>query len=604
MGRTWLRTLAIVALLATATAVLFLLTSMNLYEWGLQGIWPGVSFHSFPLAAPRLSFLQWEESCADGFYLIAPRGSYVQHQSPVLVDGRGNLVWTPEGQYGAAEATTDFKVQTYHGHNVLTFWAGIEGEHHRYGMGSYYMLDETYQVIKKVEPVKTSGHNLQGDIHEFHITPDDTALMTVYYPQPADLTSFGGPEDGWLLDSIFQEVDIDSGELIFEWRASDHITIDSTMRSSLDTNEGMTPISGFDYFHINSIDKDHLGNYIISARHTHQVLCISPQGETLWILGGKYNIFTDLSSGRATDFAWQHHARWHGNDTLSLFDNSKSTTTGDSNHTDHSRGLLLRLDTDTRTAKVLHDYYDPAHPKLASSQGSMQMMDDTGNVLVDYGFLPAWTEFSPAGDVLCDVHLAPSIIWKLGMVTSYRAFKTTQWVGRPRYAPKTHHRPADGILYVSWNGATEIENWVLQGAEWEGVHDEIFEDVDVQMKEGFEASFGITDDMPQYLRVAAVDRDGAVLGYAQVVDRYVGNAESTSLLQSPWIVIPVTLVVAIASFLALWQVRRVLLRHFPRGVTMAEVISEFKRMSFEWPGTSNQRMSRGLEYRELESWED
>lgn len=452
--------------------------------------------------------------------------------------------------------------------------------------------------------MKTSGHNLQGDIHEFHITPDDTALMTIYYPQPADLTSFGGPEHGWLLDSIFQEVDIDSGELIFEWRASDHITIDSTMRSSLDTDEGKSPTSGFDYFHINSIDKDHLGNYIISARHTHQILCISPQGETLWVLGGKYNVFTDLSLGRATDFAWQHHARWYGNNTLSFFDNSKSTTTGDSDHTDHSRGLLLRLDTDSKTAEVLHDYYDAAHPKLASSQGSMQMMDNSGHVLVDYGFLPAWTEFSLAGDVLCDVHLAPAIIWKFGMVTSYRAFKATQWVGRPRYAPKTHFRPADGVLYVSWNGATEVDKWVLQGADWEGVHDETFEDVDFQVKDGFETNFEITDDKPQYLRVAAVDRNGAVLGYSQLVDRFVGNVESTGLLQSWVIILCVMLVVAIASFLALWQVRRVLLRQFPRGLTVAEVMSELRRMSFEWPGISSHSTSRGPEYRELESWED
>lgn len=428
--------------------------------------------------------------------------------------------------------------------------------------------------------------------------------MTIYYPQPADLTSFGGPEDGWLLDSIFQEVDLETGELIFEWRASHHIPIESTMRSTLDTDEGLSPSSGFDYFHMNSIEKDHLGNYILSARHTHQILCISPQGETLWILGGKNNTFTDLSSGRATDFAWQHHARWHGTDTLSLFDNSKSTTRGDNNHTDHSRGLLLRLDTDAKTAKVIHDYSDPAHPKLASSQGSMQMMEDTGRVLVDYGFLPAWTEFSSAGDVLCDVHFAPWVIWKLGMVTSYRAFKSTTWVGRPAYAPKIHLRPADGVLYVSWNGATEVEKWVLQGSDWEGVYDEVFEDVDVQMKEGFEAGFELVDDMPQYLRVAAFDRNGEVLGYTTVTDRYVGNVDAGSLLLTILIVLSVMLVVTIVSLLVLWRVRRGLLRRFPEGITVAEIISELKKMSFEWPGMSTQGRRRGPEYRELESWDD
>lgn len=454
-----------------------------------------------------------------------------------------------------------------------------------------------------MEAVETRGHSLQGDIHEFHITPQDTALMTVYYPQPVDLSSLGGPEDGWVLDSIFQEVDIGSGELLFEWRASDHIAVDATMRSVIGSDDGKTPGSGFDYFHINSIDKDRHGNYITSARHTHQVLCISPQGETLWILGGKHNMFADLSSGRATSFTWQHHARWHGNSTLALFDNAKSTTTGDAYLGDHSRGLLLRLDTDAKTAEVLHDYYDPAHPKLAESQGSMQVMPDTGRVLVDYGFLPAWTEFSPAGDVLCDVRLAPWIIWQLGMVTSYRVFKATRWVGRPAHPPETYLRPDEGVLYVSWNGATEVARWVLQGASWQGVRDGVFEDVDVQVKDGFEAGFKITADMPHYLRLAAVDRDGAVLRCSRVLDRHIGNAPRSWTLQAV-IVLCVALGVALVSLLGVRRVRRVLLRRFPRGVTMADVVLELKTRLLDWMHAPIQGASRNTEYRELQSWDD
>lgn len=143
MARTWLEHLAritAVALLATTTFASTVLQSQTLYDWGLLGLWPRTLFKSFPLAAPRLNFLAWEESCADGFYLVAPRGSYVQHQSPVILDGRGNLVWMPTEQFGKAEAATDFKVQTYQGQRVLTFWAGVEGEHHRYGMGPFYMV--------------------------------------------------------------------------------------------------------------------------------------------------------------------------------------------------------------------------------------------------------------------------------------------------------------------------------------------------------------------------------------------------------------------------------------------------------------------------------
>lgn len=143
MGRTWLQSLAVILWLITATSATALLQSQTLYDWGLLGLWPRTSFQSFPLSAPRLNFLKWEQSCADGFYLIAPRGSYVQHQSPIILDGRGELVWTPTEHYGTGEVVTDFKVQSYRGQNVLTFWTGVEGEHHRYGMGSYYMVRMT-----------------------------------------------------------------------------------------------------------------------------------------------------------------------------------------------------------------------------------------------------------------------------------------------------------------------------------------------------------------------------------------------------------------------------------------------------------------------------
>ncbi|KAF3761816.1 hypothetical protein M406DRAFT_228295, partial [Cryphonectria parasitica EP155] len=493
------------------------------YDWGLYGLWPRTWFTTFDLGAPRLNFLKWNDACVDGFFLFALRGSYVAHSGPVILDARGNLIWMTAETFGEdGQDITDFKIQTYKENLYITFWAGSDGAEHQYGMGSYYMLDETYKVVKTVKAVETRGQDLKGDLHDFLITSQDTALLTVYHRQPADLSALGGPQDGWILDSIFQEVDMETGELLFEWRASEHIPVEDGMRTYMKSSDhGRDPGAGFDYFHINSIDKDHRGNYIISGRHTHQIICINPDGETVWILGGKENMFTDLSGGRATDFSWQHHARWYGNDTLTLFDNAKSPYGGRRYTGDHSRGLVLQIDADALTARLVHDYHDPAHPKLAKSQGSVQVLEGgSGNVLVDYGFYPTVTEFSAGGEVLCDVRLAPWLIWHLGMVTSYRGFKTTQWVGRPWYSPVTSLSPSEGVLYVSWNGATEVRSWVLQGADSDGVRDNVFEDLDVQAKDAFEASFKVSDShIPQYLRVAAVDEHGTVLKYSQPVDR-------------------------------------------------------------------------------------
>ncbi|KUI53584.1 hypothetical protein VP1G_00882 [Cytospora mali] len=602
MARIWLpQILAVFTFFAFMTDTLAhdILQSPSVYDWGFYGLYPRTWFKSYGLAAPRLNFLKWEEQCTDGFYLLSPRGSYVSVPGPVIMDGRGNMVWRTDDRFGDADGITDFKVQIYNGKPHLTFWAGANGAHHRFGYGVYYVLDETYQIVKIVKAVETRGHSLRADLHEFHITPENTGLISVYYPQAIDLSPVGGPVDGWVLDSIFQEVDLDTGDLIFEWRASDHIPIEMTMRSFVGSDLGDSPDTGFDYFHINSVDKDHLGNYIISARHTHTVICISPQGETLWILGGKQNMFKDLSDGRATDFSWQHHARWHGTNTLSLFDNAKSTNGGHKFMGDHSRGMMLELDTEAMTAKLLHDYYDPKHPKLSESQGSMQVMD-SGKVLVDYGFFPAFTEFSPEGEVICDVRLAPWLIWQVGMVTSYRGFKTDRWVGKPWYAPEVSLRPSEGVIYVSWNGATEVDRWVLQGADWDGVSQEVYEDLDIQTKDGFEMGFDISDDYPQYVRVTALDKNGDILKHTIVMDRYVGNAKSSGahgFLVTMCVMI-VLMIVAIIFRKNLYGVWR---RGFPQRTVagVRGVFASVRRRSAEW-----RRSGGKSEYNELQNYED
>lgn len=463
---------------------------------------------------------------------------------------------------------------------------------------SWGQLDETYQIVKIVTAVETRGHSLRADLHEFYITPENTGLMSVYYPQPTDLSPVGGSVDGWVLDSIFQEVDLDTGELIFEWRASEHIPVETTMRSFVGSDLGDTPDTGFDYFHINSVDKDHLGNYIISARHTHTITCISPKGETLWVLGGKQNMFKDLSDGRATDFSWQHHARWHGTNMLTLFDNAKSTNGGNKYIGDHSRGMMLELDTEAMTAKLLFDYYDPKHPKLAESQGSMQLMDN-GNVVVDYGFFPTFTEFSADGEVICDVRLAPWLIWQAGMVTSYRGFKTDKWVGKPWYAPEVLLRPDEGVLYVSWNGATEVDRWVLQGADWEGVGHDLYEDLDIQTKDGFESSFDILGDYPQYVRIAALGKDGEVLKHTIVMDRYVGNAKSSAI---HGFLFSVCVVAGLVAVLVLFRKNLVVIwrKGFPEGTVagVRGVFAAVSRRSAEW------RTGGKADYNELQTYED
>lgn len=517
---------ALVVLLLTAQLAkasgLAVFNSPFLYDWGLYGVFPRSFYKSFKGNAPLLNFRQWDERCDDGgYYLLSPRGSMVSKPGPVIFDPRGNLVWTDDS-FGVV---TDFKVQSYKGKDYLTFWSGTDGVKYRYGRGTYYMLDQSYAVFRTIHAV---GEGLMGDLHDFKITDEETALMTVYLNTPADLSPIGGPTAGWILDSVIQEVDIETGALLFEWRASKHVDIrDSMLNFALESKSaGRDPQTSFDFFHINSVDKDENGNYVVSARHMHSIMCISAAdpSKTLWVLGGTKNEFTDISDGHATDFMWQHHARMHANNTITIFDNARSESieyVGE-----YSRGLLLQIDTTAWTVELLREYADPKHRYRAQSQGSAQLFDD-GKILLGYGFLPNLVEFAPDGRVLCDVRLAPLVVSSFGMVTSYRAFKSKRWVGKPKTSPSVFFKPSEGRLFVSWLGATEVHRWVLQGADWEGVQQDRYVDLLEKVKDEFEVPLLIHDGMPDYVRVAGLDADGNVLKHSEVISRKVGNAPAT-----------------------------------------------------------------------------
>ncbi|KAI8950095.1 Arylsulfotransferase-domain-containing protein [Xylaria longipes] len=539
-------------------------SSTYLYELGFYGLYPTTSFKSCEFTPPRLNFPRWDEQkCDDGYYLIAQKGKIVSDPGPTIFDSRGELVWADDS-YGVV---FNLQAQTYKGEKYLTFWSSPDGSSHGYGRGTYYMLDSSYELFRKFEP---AGEGLKGDLHEFQITEHGTALVTIYNPVPADLTPVGGPEQGWALDSMVQEIDIDTGELLFEWSAIEHVALSDGVRYFAGEDDGTTPETAFDFFHVNSADVDSEGNYIISGRHTSSVMCISPKGETLWTLGGISNNFYDLSDGHATDFMYQHHAQLHANSTLSIFDNAASERAGRGSPHGHSRGLLVQLDTANMTATLLRDFHDPAHPRTTVSQGSMQVLDDD-RVVLGYGWLPFITEFAPGGEVLCEIELAPWVAARWGLVNTYRAFKTRDWVGRPEEPPSVYLDPADARVFVSWNGATEVERWVLQGAEWADLRSkteaeaEGFVDLDDVRKVSFETAFDIQGDMPRYLRVAAVDKDGHVLMHSQAVDRHVGNAAG-DWVHDVLVWIAVFIVATLVGLLAIRKRgRRALLGNSTRG---------------------------------------
>lgn len=505
--------LALRYVLAPTIAHLYPDSHTYLLDSGIYGAYPLRKYVSSNLTSPRANVIESDASCANGLVLLSVGGQSVKDGGPMILDMAGNLVWSAPGQYGEASANT--KIQRYHGEDFLTFWAGKKLQES--GLGSYYMLNSSYDIVHTVSAV---GSNLEGDLHEFKITEDGSALITVYERTLVSLddTDIDLALDQTIVDGILQEIDIATGELLFEWRSSDHLD-----HPALQTSSGGSVADGsFDYFHMNSIDKDSKGNYLISLRHLHALIYVAGvTGDILWTLGNDAGDFEDLSQGDATGFQWQHDARWISEDDgiISLFDNGIAHKHHDAAY---SQGIIIQLDFINWTATSLQEYTSLGLISSAS-QGDVQLLSrphEDDHVFIGWGASAAFTEHSIDGNLLCETHFGASWLFHFERVKSYRAFKTFDWKATPA-AWEPEARIADGKIYVSWNGATEVAYWSLQtrniaaNATQDSWTAEDASEVIVPKGDDFEDVFSLSRK-PEAItyRIAALDTHHNVIRYS------------------------------------------------------------------------------------------
>lgn len=303
---------------------------------------------------------------------------------------------------------------------------------------------------------------MDGDYHEFSITKDDTAIVTSYVKMPWNLTD-RERDDGFIWDCVFQEIDIESDDVIFQWHASEHFTFEDMAVDSWQTWTGHVN-DPWDWFHMNSVEKDKFGNYLITARYSNAVSYISGvNGSVLWSLGGKHNNFKDLGQGDGVRFVDPHMARWTpDHSAITLFDNIAVWSLEQEEKVSH--GIKVALDLKEWTAAMAAEFIPPKGV-FALAEGSMQQLKN-GNFFLGFGSYPYYAEFAPNGTLLCGAHFAPPVVAgsvedeaaKPNSVDHYRVSKFA-WTGSPIDPPKA--RVQDGFLYVSWNGATELGFWKL-----------------------------------------------------------------------------------------------------------------------------------------------
>ncbi|KAI1339904.1 Arylsulfotransferase-domain-containing protein [Xylariaceae sp. FL0016] len=485
-----------------------LLSDAEGYNGGKYGTNPNQTYHSSKIVSPLIQINKWEKTKVDDtpYIFLGLSGDSLEgdrgHSGPVILRTDDlSLVYAEPRWPNAA----DVKVGTANGVDYLTFY---EGAQNPLWEGHCLLYDSSYRVAYNISV--PSGHGSM-DMHECQVTANGTVVVTTYETISFDLTSAGGPEDGNLVDGVAQEIDIETGEVLWTWRASDHVDL----RDSYANYHDGGPV-GWDFFHMNSIDKSAEGNYLISSRHFHSLYYIDGQtGGKLWTLGGKKNNFTDISDSNALNFAWQHHARVRDESItqLTLFDNHElGTSIGCSDNC--SRGKHLEIDHENMKARLLHDYL---HPESLNTgyMGSYQATPK-GNVLAGWGPNPSITEYLPGGECVFDMQFDTWDAGKAGARGSYRAFKM-EWKGFPDWDPSiVAVKKRDGLkAYVSWNGATEVAEWqLLQGVSPDTTTDAVLS----ISRAGFETEIALQDGHLRYIRAAAIDAHGQILGYSGTLD--------------------------------------------------------------------------------------
>ena len=521
------------------------------YDLGVYGAYPTTKYVSFNLESPQSTRVKWEDSCENGHVFVGPNGPSVIHDGPVILDPKGNLVWMTD-KY---ESVMNFRMQAYKGENFLTFWHG--DKHGSQGQGEIVMLNSQYEIAHTIQAV---GHNVRADIHESMLTDEGTALLTIYNITQMDLRGlgWGRTSQGWVYDGVFQEIDVATGNLLFEWRASEHFPAEGSYYWH--PFGGYVESIPFDFYHINSVQKDSKGNYLICSRHFHSITYIDGKsGDVLWALGGESDHFTDLSNGKASDFQWQHHARWRSEEEgiISLMDNGVAGPL----HVDapYSKGMVVKVDQNNRTAELVQTYVSDGKHR-AASQGSLQILPDNNHVFISWGATAAHTEFALDGTPLCEVHLGAGALFWWERMKTYRIYKVWDWVGTPSYPPSAKIK--GDTLYVSWNGATEVKYWELQGAKAGRKGDESFDSIDVVEKHSFEEAFVLPDEGNYVLyRAVALGGDKQVLHYSDPVEPENGAGSVFGVL--------VGICAAIASVVGVWYLLRMWTRRRPGGKLFA-----------------------------------
>ncbi|UKZ88675.1 uncharacterized protein TrAFT101_004418 [Trichoderma asperellum] len=485
-----------------------------------QGGFPSQTFRSSAIVAPIFFVNKWEKDQVDDAPFVFLGTVYGEWKAgPMIFDARDMSLIYADQRY---ENTYTSNVHIINGSRYFAFW---EGGHTRgHANGNCLFFDEDYNLRYTVTAQGLG--DAEADMHELSVTKDDSVIFSTYFNIPYDCSSVGGPDNALLMDSGFQEVDAATNRLIFDWHASRFFDINDSF-AIYNEDYGVSPDSGFDFFHINSIQKTDDGNYLVSSRHLSLLTLVDGKdGHPIWILGGRKNQFTDLSNGEATNIGWQHDARIlpsnsTGETHITLFDNHGEYS-GVCQEKCQTRALHIAIDPVALTARVVSQFFHPENIDSGAMGGCQTL--DSGNVMTGWGHNPGFVEYKSDGTPVMDIQRGIIGGEVLADMFAYRVNKG-DWTGRPPWPPTVvadapNGNTLEATIYVSWNGATDVASWAIFASDDHRTISNYTNLIAESPRQGFETiiSLASKDISRRYLAAAAVSASGDVLSSTIVID--------------------------------------------------------------------------------------
>lgn len=400
--------------------------------------WPYHTYKTVKFTPPWLNITNHYRP-AEGHILIAPDGATAFELSPVIMEMSGELVWN-----GPLTQAFGFGVQKYLGEDVLVYWSGTPfPEPVGRGSGSIYLFNSSYEPIANVSLAgnwvaltPNATYPSYIDLHEMYLTDHGSVLVTANNVTRTDLTSVGGPSDGWIVNCFVFEIDFATNEVLFEWNSLDHLGQIPLNASQYPLGSegfnGTAQTNAWGYFHINAVTPFEDG-YLLSSRYYCSFMAIGRDGNVTWQLQGRSG--GDFTLGPGVDFCYQHDVRVesgrgrHNNDTeviLTFHDNHNCPI---DNNKIPSSGKRVLVDLCNMEVTLLQRYLNKPDPIFAQAMGSYQRLAD-GNVFVGHGEIPIAEEFSPDGLPLSTIQYGHAMPKKGGGFVStdsdtlsYRSYK-------------------------------------------------------------------------------------------------------------------------------------------------------------------------------------